>query len=338
MKLKNSIITNLIFFLNVSYILAQPDSSNTKNSIVFGSIYPAFVSTFSATEKPLYTFEMNTALIGFKTDLAKKASAILIYDVARTTSDIVVVDSNNHPLTVNYFKGSEFTAFLKQAEINWKPLSHIEIAIGQLLNEQYLTVQDKFWGYRYVAFTFQERYKFGYPADFGFRAAFFNKQWRISSTISNGEGPFYKQDTDGYLMYALNAEFRPNEHFIFKLYGDLYPNNKINRESISAFMSYKNNMLRFAIEGCIVNNDKWNEQSDYRGYSAFISYNISDKWNLFLRGDYLDKSYIYKNSFISFLGFEHRPLKNFNIAVNYRLLQLNTLNYNQIALNVGFKF
>ncbi|NSW46249.1 MAG: hypothetical protein HPY79_10595 [Bacteroidales bacterium] len=338
MKLKNSILTSLMLLISMGYMSAQSDSSQTKNTVVFGSIYPAFVSTFSANKNPLHAFEMNTALVGFKTDLAKKATAILIYDVARTTSDIVVLDSNKHPLSVNYFKGSEFTAFLKQAEINWKPLSHIEIAIGQLLNEQYLTVQDKFWSYRYVAFTFQERYKFGYPADFGLRVAFNNEHWRISSTISNGEGPFYKQDADGYLMYAINAEYRPNKHYIFKLYSDIYLNNKLNRESISAFVSYKNDNLRLAIEGCIVTNDKWNEQNDYKGYSAFISYNISEKWNLFLRGDYLDKSYIYNNSFISFLGFEYVPLKNFNIAINYRFLQLNATNYNQIALNVGFKF
>jgi hypothetical protein len=152
---------------------------------------------------------MNTALVGFKKDFSNKATAILIYDVTKTTSDIIVKDSNGTAQNVTYFKGSDYTAFLKQAEVNWKPIKNIELAIGQLLNEQYLTVQDKFWGYRYVAYTFQERYKYGNQADFGFRAAFVNEKLRISTGIFNGEGPLYKQDSNGWLMYALNAERYP---------------------------------------------------------------------------------------------------------------------------------
>ncbi|MGQ9848348.1 MAG: hypothetical protein ACUVQP_12730 [Bacteroidales bacterium] len=174
--------------------------------IVFGSIYPGFVTTLSNKSKPFYAFEMNTALVGFKTDIAHKVNATLIYDVTKTTGDITVTDSNGTTQNVSFFKGSDFTAFLKQAEISWNPTKYIELSIGQLLNEQYLTVQDKFWGYRYVAFTFQEQYKYGYQADFGFRFAFVNEKLRISANILNGEGPLYKQDDNGRLMYALNEQ------------------------------------------------------------------------------------------------------------------------------------
>lgn len=329
----------IITLFNVSFSLSQNDSLKSKSPVVFGSIYPGFVSTFSMKDKPNYGFEMNTALVGFKTDFADKATAILIYDVTKTTGDIVVRDSNNTLQSVSFFKGSDYTAFLKQAEINWKPKKNIELALGQLLNEQYLTVQDKFWGYRYVAYTFQERYKFGNQADFGLRAALVNNNWRISTTISNGEGPLYKQDSEGRLMYALNAEYRPSKNFIFKVYGDIYPGNKMNRECLSAFMAYGTDKYRIGIEGCLIENDKWIEKYDYWGYSGFISYKIAEKWNVFIREDYLDKSYLYDNkTSISFAGVQYEPVKNFNIALNYRFIKEKSMEYHQVALNVGIKF
>lgn len=332
----NISLTIFIFFFQLCN--AQTDSIKLKPPIVFGSIYPGFVTALSNNAKPNYAFEMNTALVGFKTDIAHKVNTILIYDVTKTTGDINVTDSNGTSQNVSFFKGSDYTAFLKQAEINWKPTKHIELAMGQLLNEQYLTVQDKFWGYRYVAFTFQERYKFGNQADFGFRMTYVNEKLRISAGIFNGEGPLYKQDINGRLMYALNAEYRPNEHFIFKIYGDIYPSPLINKQCLSVFIAYKTEKYRLAIEGCNTQNDKWNELSDYIGFSGFFSYKIADKWNIFIREDYLEKSLLYNNTSISFLGTQYEPVKNFNIALNYRIYFASNTNINQIAINAGIKF
>lgn len=329
----------IFFFFCIKSIIGQNDSIKFKHPIIFGNIYPGFVSTFSFKEKSNYGFEMNTALVGFKTDLGSNATTILIYDVTKTTSDIVVRDSNNTALSVSFFKGSDYTAFLKQAEINWRPKRNIELAFGQLLNEQYLTVQDKFWGYRYVTYTFQERYKFGNQADFGFRAAFVNKKWRLSSTISNGEGPLYKQDSEGRLMYALNTEYRPNKNFIFKIYVDMYPGHEIKRKCLSAFFAYRTDKKRIGLEVSIVENDKWYEKNDYLGYSGFFSYKLTEKWNFFAREDFLNKSYLYNNkTSISFAGIQYEPIKNLKIAFNYRFIKNQSTEYHQIALNIGTKF
>lgn len=331
-------ISLLIFCLLSLLSHAQSDTVKPKPPIVFGSIYPGFVTTLSTKDKPNYAFEMNTALVGFKTDFASKATAILIYDVTKTTGDITVTDSNGTAQHVSFFKGSDYTAFLKQAEINWKPVKHIELAMGQLLSEQYLTVQDKFWGYRYVAFTFQERYKYGNQADFGFRAAYVNEKLKVSAGVFNGEGPLYKQDSNGRLMYTLNAEYRPNEHLIFKVYGDIYPSNSINKQCLSAFIAYKIENFRVAVEGCNIQNDKWNNQNDYNGVSAFFSYKLAEKWNVFIREDYLNKSLLYNKTSVSFLGAQYEPVKNFDIALNYRLYSNELTEFHQIALNVGIKF
>lgn len=327
-----------LFFLT-SIANAQIDSTNqTKKVELFGNIYPAFYSTYAKNKASYNSFEMYTAQIGTKVSLSDKIKGIILYNVTKTTSDIQVFDSLHHPLTVNYFKGSDYTAFLKQAEILWKPIKNWEFSFGQILSEQYLTVQDKFWGYRYIAFTLQERYQFGYPADFGFRAAFQTDKLRLSTSVSNGDGPFYKQDANGLLQYALNMEYRPNKNWIFKWYGNIYPNNTIFRLCNTLFAGYKTDSWKIGIEGVEVNNDQWNSQKNYRALSAFGSYTFVKNWTIIAREDYIVQNSSLKNTSFSIMGVQYEPNSNFQISVNQRFFNNQQQLYWQTYLNAGFKF
>ncbi len=329
------ILLSVLFIVLFLCMLGQSDSIKTK---FFSNIYPAFTLNLNNSKKIIPSFEMNTALLGIRSEINNKATIILIYDVSKTTSDIQVFDTSNQSLTVNYFKGSDYTAFLKQAEAKWTPNKSLEFSIGQLLNEQYLTVQDKFWGYRYVMFTFQERYKFGYPADFGIRAAFKTDKIRISTTLSNGEGPFNKQDINGWIQYALNIEYRPSEHFILKAYGDVYPNEHTHRSAFSGFIGIEYPKFKAALEQSIVLNDKWDNKKDYEGYSGFVSRKINPKLNFFLRNDYLVKSIVYENTNVSLIGFDYLLNTNLIISFNYRYFLSNNYKEHQLAFSVGAKF
>lgn len=90
-----------IFFFQLCN--AQTDSIKLSPPIVFGSIYPGFVTTLSNNNKPNYAFEMNTALAGFKTDIAHKVNAILIYDVTKTTEDITVTNRTAQLKILHFF-------------------------------------------------------------------------------------------------------------------------------------------------------------------------------------------------------------------------------------------
>jgi hypothetical protein len=340
---RTSFFAIILFTLMHDWSYAQTDTVNaTENThiqpVVFGQIFPGFSSTFIENSRTTYSFDMNTALLGVKAKLGDKVTAILIYDVAKTTGDISVKDSSGKPLQVSLFKGSDYTVFLKQAEVNYKPTKELEFAIGQLLSEQYLTVQDNFWGYRYVAFTMQERYKYGYPADFGLRMAYHNDNIRLSATVSNGEGPFYKQDSQGYMMYAMDIEFRPNKNLIFKVYGDMYSNNKTTRQALSLFAGYKIEKFRIGAESCWVENDQWNNLNDYTGYSGFVACQLSNKWSVLVREDYLENSLYYKNTSFSILGVQYEIAKNASVSLNSKSLVNSTLKQEQICLNVGVKF
>ncbi len=327
-----------LFFLT-GIANAQIDSlSQTKKVELFGNIYPSFYSTYAKNKATYNSFEIYTAQIGTKISINKKIKGIILYNVTKTTSDIQVFDSLHQTITVNYFKGSDYTAFLKQAEIVWEPAKNWELAFGQILSEQYLTVQDRFWGYRYIAFTLQERYQLGYPADFGLRAAFQYNKVRISTTISNGDGPFYKQDARGLLQYALNIEYKPNSKWILKWYGNIYPNHTKYKLCNTIFAGYKTDTWKIGIEGVEVNNDQWNNQNNYRAFSIYGSYNFVKQWCIIAREDYIIKNSTLNNTSFSIIGVQYEADENLQISVNQRFFNNQQQSYWQTYLSAGFKF
>lgn len=339
MRQKIIILTAIFFLLWLIKGQAQQDTSKLAehNPVVFGKICPGFTTTFAENSRTTNSFDMNTALLGGKVNFGSKVNVILSYDVTKTTGDITVKDSSQNTMQVSWYKGSDYTAFLKQAEINYKPFKSLELAIGQLLNEQYLTVQDIFWGYRYVSTTFQERYKYGFPADFGFRMAYNINKLRLSATVSNGEGPLYRQDSKGLLMYALNVEYKPGQQWIFKVYGDVYPDHTC-RQTLSLFAGYSIEKFRMGIESCWVQNDLWNTSNNYEGYSGFVSCKLNKKWTVFVREDYLVQSLYYKNTSFSIVGTQYEINQNIFVSINGRSFLNSSIKQAQLCLNVGAKF
>ena len=122
---------------------------------VFGNIFTGFYYGMKNTIKPRAAFGLTAGILGYYHDFNEKISGKIMLDVTRTTNAIEVTDSNNLPMNVSFFEGSKYTAYLKMAEIKWNINQHFALRVGQLLNTQYLTFQDKFWGYRYISVTYQ---------------------------------------------------------------------------------------------------------------------------------------------------------------------------------------
>lgn len=309
---------------------------NAEPGNFFANIYTGFYYRFNTDIKPQTAFEFTTGLLGYSRNLSDNVKAILIYDVTRTTN-FSYTDSSG---ISNYFEGSKYTAFLKMGEIDWKINSLIELNVGQLLNEQYLTVQDKFWGYRYIAFTFQEIYRFGMPADFGARLKFnWNKKLMFSATVMNGEGPFRYQDSDGNYLYAGNLEITPNKNLIIKVYGDyMLPsdNNLFPRIAFSGFLGYRKDKFKIGAEYNEVFNQAYIEDLNYSGASLYSSYSINKKVDVIGRCDYLIDLGSIENGQYYLLGLQYSPAEKFYTSVNTRYNEFD--DYFQLYFNFGAKF
>ncbi len=339
MKLRVFIILSILISSLLKAENKKDSLSVLEKTKTFGSIYTDFYYGLNNNSTPRSAFELSTALIGFKTDFSRKVSTTLIYDVTRTTNAFEVTDSSGMPLNVTYFEGSKYTAFLKMAEIKWNINKYIDFSVGQLLNSQYLTLQDKFWKHRYVMVTFQEAYRFGMPADFGarFHFSFFNKKLNYYIAAFNGEGPFKYQDDNGKFLFSNNIEYYPAKNIIIKFYyateqpqtsGDKLKN------VYSGFVAYKAKRFRVGAEYNYIENYGFSG-IDYSGYSIYGMYDIYDNIEAFGRYDYITRATNITNSALYLLGLQYKPVKNLSIGLNFRQ---TTDNMPRIYASFGVRF
>ncbi len=337
--IKRFAVVMIALLLTIGGIAQKTDSTKTNDKgKLFANIYPGFNFRFD-DNKPKSGFVLTTALIGYKRKLADKVTGTIIFDVTRTTNDIQVTDSSGNQLNVSYFEGSKYTAFLKMAEINWQFHEQFSLSVGQLLNTQYLTFQDKFWAHRYVEVTFQELNRFGAPADFGMRLKYQPlEKLALYLGAFNGEGPFRKQDTESNFLACANIEYKPINELMLKFY---YGNQSSSADSLnakniySAFVGFDKKKYRLGLEYDYVQKADFYD-AEWSGLSAFAYYQLNEQFELFYRYDYIGESATYSNVSYHIAGVQYKPVENFFISTNYRYFSEGDAN--MIYLNFGLKF
>jgi hypothetical protein len=310
---------------------------------VFGQIFTDFRYSFNEYN-PKAAFNFNQGLLGYKHQLAGNVTGTIMLDVTRTTHFFEITDTAGNQLDYKYFEGSKFTAFLKMAEIKWDINDFLTLRVGQLLSTQYLTFQDRFWGYRYIDVTYQERWRLGMPADFGAQMDFKIGDKIINQvSVVNGEGPFRYQDDNGGFIFANNIQYNPTENITLKLYVDYgtAPDTGINikdKSVISGFAGYKTKKFRIGGEYTYVTNYGYDDGTDYYGYSLYGSVVLSPKFQALARYDHLDLVLPEEGKNLDYyiLGFQYEPVTHFTTSLNYRYYNVNNLSF--IYASFGLKF
>lgn len=336
----------LLFIFLPQIIMSQSaqDINKDKERYAFGQIYAGFRYGLKDTYKPQAAFEFNQGIIGYFHQIAPNVSGKIMFDVTRTTNITSIQDSSGQSMTVTYFEGSKYTAYLKMAEIKWDINDYLVLRAGQLLNTQYLTYQDPFWGYRYVDVTFQERYRLGQPADFGIQFDVKVKDKFVNQfSVVNGEGPFRHQDLNGKFIFSNNIQYSPVKNLTLKLYADYGPAIDTgaaygDKWVISGFAGFKTTRYRIGAEYDFVNNYGWTEGKDYSGFSVFGGWNFIGKFDVLARWDYLKIKTITDQDIFNYyiLGFQYEPVKMFTMSVNFRYLSFEQLPF--VYANFGLKF
>lgn len=343
MKLKVIVVLAIIplaaYAQNTSQVITKD-----KSSYVFGQVYAGFRYGFNPDFKPQAAFEFNQGIIGYYHKLSEKLCGIILYDVTRTTHIYEIIDTSGNQLNYSYFEGSKYTAYLKMAEIKWNINRHFTFRVGQLLTTQYLTFIDRFWGYRYVDVTFQEKFRLGMPADFGAQLDFKIKDKLVNQfSIVNGEGPFRYQDINSKFIYSNNIQYYPTEKITLKLYADYGPASDTGiyaapKSVISGFAGYKTDRFRVGAEYDYVFNYGFVKDIDYYGFSVFGSVVINDKFQALARYDHLslDTPGSFENTDYYIVGFQYEPVNKFTTSLNFRYYSNNDLPF--IYANFGLKF
>ena len=327
------------FSQNTSQLVNKESSS-----YVFGQIYTDFRYCLKDSYNPRAAFNFNQGIIGYKHQLSDKLSGIIMYDVTRTTHFYEISDTAGNLMNYSYFEGSKYTAYLKMAEIKWNINEFLVFRVGQLLNTQYLTFQDKFWGYRYVDVTYQERYRLGMPADFGVQLDFKIKDKLVNQfSVVNGEGPFRHQDDNGKFIFSNNIQYYPTKRITLKLYTDYgaSPDTGDNRKAksvISGFAGYKTKKFRIGGEYTYITNYGYFDGTDYYGYSIYGATVLNEKFQVLARYDHLDMTLPEEDEFLDYyiIGFQYEPVKKFTTSINFRYYSIGHLPF--IYANFGLKF
>lgn len=332
------------FFVFLFFSLYAQNQSEIDKGVVFGQIFADFRYSLKDVDGTQTGFNFNQGIIGYKRKLSDKLSAIIMYDVTRTTHLYSLTDSLGIPVYFEYFEGSKYTSFLKMAEIKYKVNDVLTLRVGQLLNTQYLTFQDRFWDLRFVDVTFQEKFRLGMPADFGAQADIhIGKKIVNQLSVTNGEGPFRHQDSEGKFLYCNNIQYAPTEQITLKLYTDFSPDPKLTETSadksvIAGFAGYKTNKMRFGGEYVFVSGYNYQKDVDYSGFSVFGAMKVSEKLDVLARYDHLDLDMQIVTDATDYViaGFQYKPEKLLMTALTFRYFSPDELPL--IYASFGVKF
>lgn len=182
----------------------------------------------------------------------------------------------------------ERVAHLKYAMLSWK-YQQLVVDFGVIGLEQF-SLQESFWGYRYIMKSFQDEYKFGNSGDAGILAKYAITPWlSVDGAITNGEG--YKHlNNDNKYRYEVGATAHPCSTVAIRVYYDRYSHtaaaNK-DQEVVSFFAGYKNSAFSLGAEYNLMLNTKFTPHHNQNGYSIYGSVCLNSHFNLFARFDEL---------------------------------------------------
>ncbi|MGL6016400.1 MAG: MarR family winged helix-turn-helix transcriptional regulator, partial [Selenomonadaceae bacterium] len=189
-------------------------------------------------------------------------------------------------------EASEYTAFLKIAQLDWKLNDKALLSMGMIGLKQFDT-QEKFWGYRYVYKDFQDEFGFGTSADLGCNLEYtFNSKVMANLFVLNGEGFTRVQDSNGKIKVGGSVIYEPVKGLLLKGYYSIYDGQQANAagelrdtaaiQNYEVFAGYKTEKFRVGVGYNIQENGKsfYQVAEDYKmqGFTLSGAYAINKKY------------------------------------------------------------
>ena len=313
------------FILTISIIFFGFEIYSQQNKgKVSTRVYWNFNKDFSNDALKKNAFEIKRAYFGYEYKISEKISSKVTFDVGKNNS------------------GSDYTAFLKIAQLDWKVKNNFKLSLGMIGNKQF-KYQESIWGYRYMYKTFQDENKFGSSADLGVNAEIkLSEKIDLNLFALNGEGYKNVQDDNGFIKIGGNLIYVFNNGLSAKIYYDSQSSvDNFNLVNTGYFIGYEKKNTRVGLEYNEMLNGKTYKDpfSDHNlsGFSGYISQNLSKNSNIFFRYDSLESNVISGNSEpwnsdkdgkLMILGYEYVVTKGFKLNLNYR-----NYNYTDNSIN-----
>ncbi|MCA1745322.1 MAG: hypothetical protein LC643_06405 [Bacteroidales bacterium] len=284
-------------------------------------------------ERGHYNYSFGRAHLGFQYQLSQNWLAKIIIDRGRATSvgTITVSDSSGNQMQVQNAssEGAYYTMFLKFASLQWKVNDKLALEGGAVLQNHYIT-QERFWGFRYVAQTFQDLYWKIPSSDLGFIAYYKINEWlAVDAALTNGEGPRLSQDAYGKVKFGGGIDMHPSQKVQTRLYFHKRQSGhapSATEHLFSAFVGHKlSNKLRIGGEFNYMDNLNNALGMDSYGFSIYSACQIVERIQLFVRYDRLiydvdrnANNSIKGNGNTLMGGLSYSPVKDVSLSLNYQ--------------------
>ena len=318
MKKIKFILTIFIIFIGFE-IYSQQNKGKVSTRV-----YWNFNKDFTKDAPRKNAFEIKRVYFGYEYRINDNISSKVTFDVGKNSS------------------GSDYTAFLKIAQLDWKIKNNLKLSIGMIGNKQF-KFQESIWGYRYMYKTFQDENKFGSSADLGV-----NAEIKLSDKINlnlfalNGEGYKNVQDDNGFIKIGGNLIYEFDNGFSAKIYYDSQPSiENFNLVNTGYFIGYEKEKTRIGLEyNEMLNGKTYKEPSkdhSLSGFSGYISQTLSKNATIFFRYDSLGSNILSgsldawnsgEDGKLMIFGYEYVVTKGFKLNLNYR-----NYNYNDNSIN-----
>ena len=318
MKKIKFILTIFIIFIGFE-IYSQQNKGKVSTRV-----YWNFNKDFTKDAPRKNAFEIKRAYFGYEYRINDNISSKVTFDVGKNSS------------------GSDHTAFLKIAQLDWKIKNNLKLSIGMIGNKQF-KFQESIWGYRYMYKTFQDENKFGSSADLGVNAEIkLSEKINLNLFALNGEGYKNVQDDNGFIKIGGNLIYEFDNGFSAKIYYDSQPSiENFNLVNTGYFIGYEKEKTRIGLEyNEMLNGKTYKDPSkdhSLSGFSGYISQTLSKNATIFFRYDSLGSNILSgsldawnsgKDGNLMILGFEHVVIKGFKLNLNYR-----NYNHNDNSIN-----
>lgn len=319
------------FFINSTFLVYALDDNFTPHGEMTAKIHVDYHQGFGNNNQTYSNnkgFELTRAYFGYKYFFSPFWSMKFILDAD---------DPNAGNLTE--------VAYVKNAQLSYEK-NNICFNIG-IIGLNLYSIQENFWGYRYVYKSAMDRYKFGNSADAGFSFKYdFKKYVSLDVCMTNGEGYKKQQDIEGNYRFGGGLTLKPSKELLLRAYYDYFVSpvssvgaNRSDQHILSSFIGYKLNSFSIGSEFDLLNNYQFDEIDDRYIVSIFTNYTFNSKYNVFARYDYMNADDVWSSQDVLICGVEFSPVKGIKISPNFRRVNYKKSNSpNGGFLYVNFEF
>lgn len=328
---KTLFLTLLILFTASSSLMFGQLSGGKPIAEIFTDFHYVLSGSGSSTSG----FGLTRAYFGYNYAFDEKFSSIIMINLGS-------------PDDLGAGSKSRRYAFLREVSISYKA-GNLNLSMGMIGTRLY-TFQQKFWGKRYVADTYQSLNGYGFVADLGIAADYkINDFISVDFTFMNGEG-YSSLQLDNNLKPSFGITITPIKQIAIRLYSDFLRKDGLWQNTYIGFAGFKSENLYIGGEISYKSHLELVNGHHAWGFSSTAGISLTKKTEFFTRYDYstsvivpgdaVEWNYQKDGSFLV-AGIQHTFNSSVKIALDYQSyypVDLNKSITDIIFINALFKF